>query len=235
MTRLSSLLFSAAICTPLLLGCDKTEAPPATTPDGAGTPASESQGEASPAAEGNAAARASVGKPAPDFTLKTLSGETVSLSAFKGKVVVLEWFNPDCPFVRQSHTAGSLEGMAGKVVDDDTVWLAINANAEGKQGHSEEANRAGQERYGIDYPILLDRDGSVARSYGAERTPQIYVIDKTGTLVYVGAVDNSGGGDLEDADPLETYAADAIAAAKKGEPVAKPQTEAWGCTVKYAD
>ena len=178
--------------------------------------------------------KAEVGQPAPDFTLTSLAGTSVSLSQHKGKIVVLEWFNPDCPFVRQSHTEGSLKGLAAKH-QGEVVWLAINSNAAGKQGHSREANEAGKQRYGIDYPILLDPDGHVGHMYGAERTPHMYVIDAAGVLVYAGAIDNTSGGDVEDTPKLTNHVVDAIAALKAKEPVATSKTEAWGCTVKYAN
>ena len=127
-----------------------------------------------------------VGDKAPAFTMPTDGGGKVSLAAHRGKVVVLEWFNPDCPFVNQAHLEGNLKGLAKK--HPEVVWIAINSNAAGKQGHEPERNRAGRERFGIDYPIALDADGAVGKAYGATRTPEIYVIDPEGNLVYRGAL-----------------------------------------------
>ena len=177
--------------------------------------------------------RAAIGEPAPEFTLTSLDGERVSLSQHAGKLVVLEWFNPDCPFVKQAHISGSLKGLGEQYADKDVVWLAINSNAEGKQGSSDEANRDGVKRFEIAYPVLMDRDGRVGRLYSAERTPHMYVIDKTGKLVYSGALDNTRGGDAEDVASLINYVTAAIADVQNNRPVSIPTSKAWGCTVKY--
>jgi peroxiredoxin len=205
-------------------GADPAAAKPA-------KPAAAAKPAAKPAAAVGAAA---IGQPAPEFSLADLEGNKHTLSQHKGKVVVLEWFNPECPFVRQSHTEGQLKGMAARVRDQGVVWLAINSNAPGKQGHGPDANRAGKERYGIDYPILSDETGEVGRAYGAEHTPHMFVIDAEGVLRYRGAIDNTEGGDPEDVDPLVNYVADALAAVAEGKPVATAESKAWGCTVKYA-
>jgi peroxiredoxin len=178
---------------------------------------------------------AKVGQPAPDFELTSMAGDKVRLSSFKGKTVVLEWFNPDCPFVRQAHTMGTLKGMGSREQNNGVVWLAINSAAVGQQGHGKETNQAGKERFGIDYPILFDEDGKVGKQYGATNTPHMYVINSEGTLVYMGALDNSRSGDPEDAEPeLINYVADALAAVAEKRPVTTAETKAWGCSVKYA-
>ncbi|MEM1034120.1 MAG: thioredoxin family protein [Myxococcota bacterium] len=176
-----------------------------------------------------------LGQAAPDFTLTDLDGKTHRLADYRGKTVVLEWFNPDCPFVRQSHTEGTLKGLAQTMVGDDLVWLAVNSGAPGKQGHGREANQAGRTRYGIDHPILLDPSGAVGKAYGAKRTPHMYVIDPTGKLVYRGAIDNSKGGDLEDVSEVENYVAKTVTLVRAGQSVDLGETPAWGCTVKYAN
>ncbi len=111
------------------------------------------------------------------------------------------------------------------------VWLAINSGAQGKQGHGPETNRAGKQRFGIDYPILLDEAGTVGRSYQATNTP---LIDPQGVLVYAGALDNTRGGELEDAGPHVHYVASALADLAAARPVRTASTEAYGCSVKYA-
>lgn len=215
-------------------GCSKEEGTKASEPaapmpaDRApAAPSSGRMGELGPAR---------IGAPAPDFELPSLDGGKVKLSDHKGKIVVLEWFNPDCPFVKKSHLEGSLRGLGARIVSDGVVWLAINSASSGKQGHGDEANREGKERYGIGYPILLDGEGKVGRAYGAERTPHMYVIDAQGVLVYRGAIDNSGGGDLDDATPkLINYVSDALEAVREKRRPTQAETKAWGCSVKYAN
>jgi peroxiredoxin len=185
---------------------------------------------AEPAAQG-----AAVGQAAPDFTLTDLDGKTVRLSDFKGKVVVLEWFNPECPFVRKSHTVGSLINTAEKHTKDGVVWLAINSGAAGKQGHGIEINKQGHSDFKLSHPILLDESGSVGKAYGAERTPHLYVIAKDGTLAYRGAIDNSrdGEGKSPEGGKLINYVDEALADLAAERPVKVKQTEAYGCGVKY--
>lgn len=180
---------------------------------------------------------ASVGKPAPDFTLPDLDGEAVKLSQFKGKTVVLEWFNPECPFVKKSHTVGSLVGLAKKHADQGVVWLAINSGAPGKQGHGEEVNRQSLASFKLEHPLLLDEAGTVGKLYGAKHTPHMFVIDAQGTLVYRGAIDNSP--DAEGASPeggkLVNYVEQALARVSLGKKPETAETDAYGCGVKYAD
>jgi peroxiredoxin len=196
------------------------------------------QSAPSPAATTPAAAapeRAEVGKPAPDFALADLDGNEVKLSAFKGKTVVLEWFNPHCPFVRAAHTKGSLTSTPKNDIAKGVVWLAINSGAPGRQGHGVETNREGKKTYGIEYPILMDETGAVGKKYGATNTPHMFVIDQAGTLVYGGAIDNSPDGEGESAPggKLVNYVDAALADVAAGRAVATASTKAYGCSVKY--
>jgi peroxiredoxin len=179
---------------------------------------------------------AAIGKPAPDFELRDLEGHPVRLSQFKGKTVVLEWFNPECPFVRASHTKGSLKGLAEKYADKGTVWLAINSSAPGKQGNGIEVNLAGTRKYGLKHPVLLDESGDVGRAYDARHTPHMYVVDDKGVLVYRGAIDNSpdGEGESPKGGTLVNYVESALGDLSAGRPVKTTETEAYGCSVKYA-
>jgi peroxiredoxin len=174
-------------------------------------------------------------EPAPDFTLKDLDGKTVKLSDFKGKTVVLEWFNPGCPFVRASHTKGSLVDTAKRHTQKGVVWLAINSGAPGKQGHGAEMNREAKKMFALEHPVLLDESGQVGRAYGATNTPHMYVIDKTGQLVYRGAIDNSPDGERgsPQGGKLINYVDAALEDLAAGRPVKVPQTKAYGCGVKY--
>jgi peroxiredoxin len=178
---------------------------------------------------------AKLGEKAPDFELPDLDGKTVKLSSFLGKTVVLEWFNPECPFVKNSHTKGSLVGTAEKHQKAGVVWLAINSGAPGKQGTGVEKNRAAKASFGFTNPILLDETGAVGKAYDAKRTPHLYVIDPNGVLVYRGAIDNSpdGEGESPEGGKLVNYVDAALADLAAGRPVSKPETEAYGCSVKY--
>jgi len=182
------------------------------------------------------AGHAALGQPAPDFTLSDLNGKPVRLSSFRGKIVVLEWFNPGCPFVRASHTAGSLVKAAEKQAAQGVVWLGINSGAPCKHGHGIDTSREGAQRFALQHPILIDENGSVGRVYGAERTPHMYVIDQQGMLRYAGAIDNSpdGEGKSPEGDRLIDFVDSAIQDLNSGRPVRTPKTAPYGCSVKYA-
>jgi peroxiredoxin len=177
------------------------------------------------------------GDTAPEFTLSNLDGKKVSLSQFRGATVILEWFNPDCPFVKEAHTNGVLRTTGNRATKDGHVWLAINSSGKGRQGHGLEVNRRGVKTYTMKYPVLLDEDGAVGHLYGATRTPEIVVINSKGVISYRGAVDNTGSGDPSDAEGgvVRNYVTEAIDAlsGKKVKGLAK-SVEPYGCTIKYA-
>ncbi|MCY2959454.1 MAG: thioredoxin family protein [Planctomycetota bacterium] len=197
----------------------------------AGDPQKETPREKSekPVAE----VKAALGKPAPDFELKDLDGKAVKLSDYKGKTVVLEWFNPECPFVVRAHGEGSLKDQATRVTKDGVVWLSINSGASGKQGAGLEENRKAKAAWKMANPILIDPKGDVGRRYEAKTTPHMYVIDAKGNLAYRGAIDNAPNGKPEDGAALVNYVDAALADLKAGKPVAKPETKSYGCSVKY--
>ena len=234
-TRVFSLILCAAACA--VGGCDRPEAAKPSDPV---TAEPAAQNAAGPAAKSSVAdlTPASLGAPAPNFALKDLQGKAVQLADFKGKTVVLEWFNPECPFVKLSHTKGSLKGLADKYAGDASiVWLAINSGGEGKQGHGIEANQTGVATFGLKHPVLLDPEGSIGKAYGATNTPHMFIIDAKGTLVYSGAIDNSP--DAEGQSPsggtLVNYVSQAIDELGQGKAVSVPKTKAYGCSVKYGE
>jgi peroxiredoxin len=190
-----------------------------------------------PATTGAAAAPAAaeVGKAAPDFILNDLDGKPVTLSSFKGKTVVLEWFNPECPYVKAAHDKGTLKTYAESAAGKGVVWLAINSGAEGKQGAGVEKNKAGASAFSLKHPVLLDPKGEVGHKYGATNTPHMYVVGPDGTLVYSGAIDNSPDGSAESPEggKLINYVDEALKSLSEGKPVATPKTKAYGCSVKY--
>jgi peroxiredoxin len=177
-----------------------------------------------------------LGKPAPDFTLEAIDGSKVSLASFKGKIVVLEWFNPQCPFVVRAHTKGSLVATAKKHTDAGVVWLAINSSGAGKEGFDVKANQDVLATWSIGHPVLRDVDGAVGKAYGATNTPNMFVIDAAGTVVYAGAIDNSpdGEGQSPTGGTLVNHVDAAVADLVAGKPVATPITKPYGCSVKYA-
>lgn len=187
--------------------------------------------------------KAELGKPAPDFTLTDVDGKTHTLSGLKGKTVVLEWFNPDCPFVKHARGEGELKAMASKVMGESLVWLSVNSNAPGKQGHGLERNKAAVAEYGIQNPLLLDESGSVGKAYGAEKTPHLFIVSKDGTLLYRGAIDNAPVGKIDPERPklpdgkegeLVNYVRAALEDYDASRALRLPETEAYGCTVKYS-
>ncbi|MBC7794210.1 MAG: redoxin domain-containing protein, partial [Clostridia bacterium] len=144
------------------------------------------------AAAGIARADVAIGGKAPDFTLTSVDGKPVALHDYAGRIVVIEWFNPDCPFVKYAHGKdGPLVSQPKRVMSEGAVWLAVNSSAPGKQGNGAERNMKAGKDYAMGYPILLDADGKVGKLYGAKTTPHMYVIDKTGVVRYVGALDNA--------------------------------------------
>lgn len=231
-------LFAASLavaCTPA-----PSSAPPASSPAAHTASSPAPANAATPVQGGGAPAplapRAEIGKPAPDFTLKDTDGKAVALHDLRGKTVVLEWFNAECPFVKMSHTKGSLVGAAKRSMDKGVAWLAISSSAAGKQGSGVDANVAGKKRYDMPNPILLDDAGDVGHAYGAANTPHMFVVDAQGVLVYKGAVDNSpdGEGESPTGGKLVSYVDAALADLAAGRPVAVPETRAYGCSVKYA-
>ncbi|HMI90612.1 MAG TPA: redoxin family protein, partial [Polyangiales bacterium] len=170
-------------------------------------------------------------------------GKNHELSALKGKTVVLEWFNPECPFVRAAHGEGVLKDMAKRVQSKDVVWLSINSGAPGKQGHGAERNREGKTQFAMENPILLDETGQVGHSYGALKTPTMFVIDAQGQLVYRGGIDNAPMNVVDEARPKPegskpgervNYVDAALQDLKSGKPVRLADTPAYGCSVKYS-
>ncbi|MCC6423012.1 MAG: thioredoxin family protein [Phycisphaerales bacterium] len=170
---------------------------------------------------------AAIGQPAPTFTLQDQNGKPVSLGDYAGKIVVLEWVNPDCPFVKRHYGEKTMTSLAGEFHDQDVVWLGIatghTANAPSLQHFAHQ--------YGLSWPILLDHDGAIARAYGAKTTPHMYIIGKDGKLLYRGGIDNDPSGDKAD---RINYVREALTEITGGNPVSHPDTKPYGCGVKYA-
>ncbi len=169
---------------------------------------------------------------APNFSLKDLDGNQVQLSSFRGKLVVLEWFNPGCPFVKYAYNDGPLAGMAKQKSDAGIVWLSINSGAPGKQGNGRDANRKAAKAWDLETPILIDESGEVGKMYGAKTTPHLFVINEAGSIVYKGALDNAPLGRAP-AEGHINYVEAALADLSAGRAVQVSETKSYGCSVKY--
>jgi peroxiredoxin len=174
-----------------------------------------------------------IGKPAPAFTAKDSSGAEVSLSDFKGKTVVLEWMNEGCPFVQKHYNSGNMQKLQKAAVADDVVWLTIVSSAPGKQGHLDAEKAAAKKGEIGSTALLIDEDGTVGKAYDAKVTPEMFVIDGEGTLVYMGAIDDKPNPDPSTIDTATNYVTAAIESVRAGTPVETTQTKPYGCGVKY--
>lgn len=176
-----------------------------------------------------------IGEPAPAFTATDSNGKTHNLSDFKGKIVVLEWTNAECPYVVKHYDSKNMQGLQEKYTGQDVVWLTVNSSAEGKQGHvtAEAANALIAEQGAKQTAFILDADGTIGKAYDAKTTPHMFVIDKEGVLVYAGAIDDNDSAKAEDAATAKNYVAAALDALLAGKPVETAQTKPYGCSVKY--
>jgi len=186
-------------------------------------------------ATGTAVAAPQVGQPAPEFTLTDSNGQSHKLSDFKGKFVVLEWLNHGCPFVVKHYESGNMQNLQKEYTGKDVVWLSIVSSAPGKQGHMspEETNKAKAEKGSAATAVRLDEDGTVGKLYDAKVTPELYVINPAGVLVYSGAIDDKKSTDPADVAGAKNYVKQALDEAMAGKPVSEPSTTAYGCSVKY--
>lgn len=180
---------------------------------------------------------AEVGQPAPDFALTDTNGQSHSLSGYKGKFVVLEWLNYDCPFIKKHYGSGNMQNLQKANTAKGVVWLSINSSAPGKQGHfsDEEANKLMQEKGAAPSAYLQDPDGVVGKLYGARTTPHMFIVDPSGALIYQGALDSIPSTDPKDIPNAVNYVTSALEEAMNGKPVSESQTQSYGCSVKYAN
>ena len=223
------LTLAALALAPACGGSQSDEAAPPATESAAApaaTAPAPAEASAAPAASTSAAS-------APDFTLPDLDGKQVSLASYRGKTVVLEWFNPSCPFVRYSHGEGPLKDLASKYTTKGVVWLAINSGAPGKEGADADQNRKARQQWAMAYPILVDAKGETGKAYGAKSTPGMVVIDPKGEIVYRGALDNAPLGKVPSEGQVN-YVEKALASLAAGKPVEVAETKSYGCSVKYA-
>ncbi len=181
-------------------------------------------------------ATAEVSKAAPDFSVTDAQGKARTLAEFKGKTVVLEWHNPECPFVKKHYNGSTnMQDQQKAATGEGVVWLSINSGAAGKQGAMDGAAAIAKQAELKASPsaYLIDGDGTAGQAYGAKTTPHMYVIDGTGTLRYAGAIDSNPSADASDIKGATQYVSQALAELKSGKPVSMPVTKSYGCSVKY--
>jgi len=183
----------------------------------------------------NAVLAVNPGQPAPDFTLSDLAGKPVKLSALKGKFVVLEWVNPECPYVQKHYDSANMPSLQKEFGAKQVAWLAINSTREGHAEFKSPQQMAGwmKQKGGAPAATLLDRDSKVGKLYGAATTPHMYVIDPKGTLVYVGAIDDKRSTNPADVKTAKNYVRLALGESMAGKAVSTASTSPYGCTVKY--
>ena len=187
------------------------------------------------AAASGAMAAAEVNKPAPAFTGVGTDGKPLRLDAYKGKTVVLEWTNHECPFVKKHYESGNIPTLQKDAADKGIVWLQVVSSAPGKQGHVDgaTAQKLNGSRKAAPAGTVLDPDGSIGKLYGAQTTPHIFIVKADGTLAYKGGIDSIPTADKADLPKAENYVTSALKAIAAGTAVEKASTKPYGCAVKY--
>jgi peroxiredoxin len=176
-----------------------------------------------------------VGAPAPQFTATDSNGKSHKLSDFKGKIVVLEWTNHQCPFVVKHYETGNMQTLQKEAVGKGVIWLSVVSSASGQQGfvNGQQANQLTRSRTASPTAVLLDPNGNLGRLYGARTTPHMFIIDSQGILRYVGAIDDKPTANKADAKTANNYVRPAINSLMSGQPVKSATTQPYGCSVKY--
>lgn len=176
-----------------------------------------------------------LGKLAPAFSLPSAGGKEISLTQYKDKVVVLEWLNHGCPFVRKHYDSNNMQALQKKYKAQGVIWLSIISSAPGKQGYQEAKGAlADAKKYKSEASeVLIDKDGTVGRAFDAKVTPHMFVIGKDGKLVYQGAIDSIASADKSDIEKAENYVEKALDATLQGQKIMIASTKAYGCGVKY--
>ncbi len=174
---------------------------------------------------------------APDFTGTTMTGEQISLADFRGKAVVLEWTNHQCPYVRKHYGSGNMQKTQRTLTEDGAVWISITSSAPGQQGHisAVEAQQLTASRASYADHVVLDPSGSIGRLYGAKTTLHMFIVGETGALLYQGAIDDIPSASTRSLAKANNLVLAAWSQIQAGERVALPMTKPYGCTVKYSD
>ncbi len=178
---------------------------------------------------------AKLNEPAPNFTLKDSYDKEHSLSDFKDKIVVLEWINFECPFVKKHYNSNNMQMLQEKYSEKGIVWLAVCSSAKSKQGNfsNKEINERTKRNKAKYAAYLVDENGKVGKMYGAKTTPHMYIIDKSGKLVYAGAIDDKPSTDMDDIESAKNYVSAALDELLEGKKVSIQSSTPYGCSVKY--
>ena len=183
---------------------------------------------------GTVMAKVAVGQPAPAFTATDGSGKPISLSKFKGKFVVLEWVNPECPFSQKHYNGGNIPETGKKAMAEGAVWLSIQTTPGGDDDKARSDLRAWlASKNAAPTALIIDSSGNIGRTYGARTTPHMYIVDPKGTLIYAGAIDSKPSSNPAHIRTATNYVAQALGEAMSGKPVSRSTTQPYGCTVKY--
>lgn len=184
----------------------------------------------------HAADSPAVGSAAPDFSVVDAAGKTRTLSEFKGKHVVLEWFNPECPFVKKHYGSGNMQKLQETYTGKGVVWLSVDSSAAGMEGNltADASNKIATSWKTHPTAVLLDADGKVGQAYGAKNTPHMFVISPDGKIIYEGAIDSKASPNAADIASSTNYVKVALDESLAGKPVSTPSTRPYGCSVKYA-
>ena len=176
-----------------------------------------------------------VGSAAPDFSVPDANGKTQSLSEYKGKYVVLEWFNPECPFVKKHYGGGNMQKLQQEYTGKGVVWLTVDSNAPGSEGNitAEQAQKIMKSWNTHQTALLLDPEGKAGRAYGAKNTPDMVIINPEGKIAYEGAIDSKATPNPADIPTSTNYVKAALDESLAGKPVTTPQTKPYGCHVTY--
>jgi hypothetical protein len=179
---------------------------------------------------------AEIDQPAPGFSGVDAAGKPVNLNAYKGKIVVLEWTNHECPFVNKHYESGNIPNLQKDAVGKGVVWLQVISSAPGKQGHVDgpTAVKLNTDRGAAPTATVLDSDGKIGTLYGAQTTPHMYIINAAGKLVYKGGIDSIPSNRKEDIAKAENYVKSALTALAAGQKVTHSSTKPYGCSVKYS-
>src|SRR5262249_38113119 len=177
----------------------------------------------------------SIGSNAPDFSLPDAKGATYSLSQYKGKYVVLEWFNPQCPFVKKHYGTSNMQNLQKEFTDKGVVWLTIDSNAPGTEGNltPEEAQKIATSWKTHETALLLDPNGNAGRAYGATKTPNMVIIKREEKIIYLGAIESKAPPNPSDIPSSTNYVKAALDKSLAGKSVNPPETKLYVCSVKY--
>ena len=176
-----------------------------------------------------------VGQPAPDFSLKDLSGKTVRLSDYRGKHVVLEWTNPGCPYVQKHYDSGNMPAVQKEATGKGVVWLAINSTEKDSGDYLEPARLSAwqKERKSQPTALLMDEQGTAGMAYGARTTPHMYIVNPQGQLVYAGGIDSIPSSNPDDIKTAVNYVRQGLNESLAGKPISAATTRPYGCSIKY--